>query len=70
MANKLRKNEETITIETNFVRDLGADSLDVVELLMDFEDCFEIEIPDEVAEKFIKVKDVVDYIADQQKIKN
>ena len=48
--------------EASFVDDLGADSLDVVEMVMALEEEFEIEIPDEDAEKLVKVQDVVDYV--------
>ncbi len=48
--------------EASFVEDLGADSLDTVELVMAFEEGFNIEIPDEDAEKIMKVQDAVDYI--------
>ncbi len=48
--------------EASFVEDLGADSLDTVELVMAFEEGFDIEIPDEDAEKITKVQDAVDYI--------
>lgn len=51
-----------ITPETSFVEDLGADSLDTVELVMAFEEAFGIEIPDEDAEKIVKVKDAIEYI--------
>jgi len=51
-----------ITPETSFVEDLGADSLDTVELVMAFEEAFGIDIPDEDAEKIIKVKDAIEYI--------
>ena len=51
-----------VTPEASFVDDLGADSLDTVELVMAFEEDFNIEIPDEAAEKIQKVKDAVDYI--------
>lgn len=54
--------EEDIKPESKFVEDLGADSLDLVELIMGFEDKFGIEISDEEAEKMITVKDVLDYI--------
>ena len=48
--------------EASFVDDLGADSLDTVELVMAFEEAFNIEIPDEAAEKIQKVKDAIEYI--------
>jgi len=51
-----------VTSEASFVDDLGADSLDTVELVMAFEEAFNIEIPDEAAEKIQKVKDAVEYI--------
>ena len=51
-----------VTPEASFVDDLGADSLDTVELVMAFEEAFDIEIPDEDAEKIRTVKDAVDYI--------
>ena len=53
--------------EASFVDDLGADSLDTVELVMAFEEAFGIEIPDEDAEKIQKVKDAVSYIESHQK---
>ena len=57
--------EEAVTNEATFLDDLGADSLDIVELIMALEEAFDIEIPDEEVEKAITVKDVVDYIAEQ-----
>lgn len=57
--------EETVTNEATFLDDLGADSLDIVELIMALEEEFDIEIPDEEVEKAITVKDVVDYIVEQ-----
>lgn len=55
--------EETKVVENaSFIDDLGADSLDTVELVMAFEEEFGIEIPDEAAEKILTVKDAVDYI--------
>jgi acyl carrier protein len=53
---------DDVTMEASFMDDLGADSLDVVELIMALEEEFEIEIPDEEAEKIQTVADVVDYI--------
>ena len=55
-----------VTGEASFVEDLGADSLDTVELVMAFEEEFGIEIPDEDAEKITRVKDAVDYIVKKQ----
>jgi acyl carrier protein len=54
--------EDSVKPESKFVEDLGADSLDLVELIMAFEDKFAIEISDEEAEKMVTVKDVLDYI--------
>ena len=54
--------EADVQIDSTFIDDLGADSLDIVELIMAFEEEFEIEIPDDVAEKIKTVKDTVDYI--------
>jgi len=59
--------EEDIKSESRFVDDLGADSLDLVELIMSFEDKFSIEISDEQAEKLVTVKDALDYIESQSK---
>ncbi len=53
---------EQIKMDSNFIDDLGADSLDTVELIMAFEEEFEVEIPDTDAEKIKTVKDVIDYI--------
>ena len=54
--------EDKVTPQASFVEDLGADSLDQVELIMAFEDAFDIEIPDEDAEKLRTVKDAMDYL--------
>ena len=54
---------DKVTLEASFVDDLGADSLDVVELVMVFEEEFGVEIPDESAEKIATVKDAVDYLS-------
>lgn len=62
IAEKLGVNEDKITPQANFVDDLGADSLDQVELIMAFEDAFDIEIPDEDAEKLKSVKNALDYL--------
>lgn len=66
IAKQLGVNASEVTPEASFVEDLGADSLDTVELVMAFEDTFNIEIPDEDAEKIIKVKDAVEYIKNKQ----
>ena len=56
--------EDSVTEESSFIDDLGADSLDIVELIMALEEEFDIEIPDGDAEKVVTVSDVVDYIKD------
>ncbi|KOA20546.1 acyl carrier protein [Clostridium homopropionicum DSM 5847] len=63
IADQLGLDENTIKLDSLFVDDLGADSLDVVELIMALEEEFDIEIPDEEAEKVTKVGDVVEYIS-------
>jgi len=62
VAEQLGKDAKEVTNEASFIDDLGADSLDIVELVMAMEDEFGIEIPDEEAEKIKTVKDVIDYI--------
>lgn len=57
---------ETITMDTTFIDDLGADSLDIVELIMALEEEFDMEIPEADAEKIISVGDVVEYIQKAQ----
>lgn len=59
---QLGVDESEVAIDSTFIDDLGADSLDIVELIMAFEEEFNIEIPDDVAEKIKTVKDTVDYI--------
>ena len=54
--------ESTVTGESSFIDDLGADSLDIVELIMALEEEFDLEIPDSEAEKVVAVNDVVNYI--------
>ena len=56
--------ENSVTEEASFIDDLGADSLDIVELILALEEEFDIEIPDTDAEKIVTVGDVVDYIKD------
>ena len=62
IMDKLGADEDKINIEASFVDDLGADSLDTVELIMQFEEEFGMEIPDEEAEKLTTVGSAVDYI--------
>ncbi len=62
VAEQLGKDVNEVTNEASFIDDLGADSLDIVELVMAMEDEFGIEIPDEEAEKIKTVKDVIEYI--------
>lgn len=62
IATQLSVEPEKVTSEAKFIEDLGADSLDIVELVMAFEDKFSVEVPDEDTEKLKSVKDVVDYI--------
>jgi len=65
IAEKLGVSEDKVTPQAAFVDDLGADSLDQVELIMAFEDAFDVEIPDEDAEKLKTVKDAMDYLQDK-----
>lgn len=62
IVDQLGVEESEIKLESSFIDDLGADSLDIVELIMAFEEEFNIEIPDEDAEKIGTVGDVVEYI--------
>ena len=62
VAEQLNVSESTITKEASFIDDLGADSLDTVELVMALEECFDTEIPDEDAEKLSTVGSVVTYV--------
>lgn len=62
IAKQLGVDIAQVTPEASFVEDLGADSLDTVELVMAFEEEFKVEIPDEDAEKITKVKDAIEYI--------
>ena len=59
--------EKPVTLESSFVNDLGADSLDIVELVMELEDEFDVNIPDEDAEKIQTVGDAVKYINETEK---
>lgn len=67
IVDQLDVTEEEVTPQASFVDDLGADSLDTVEMVMAFEEEFSIEIPDEDAEKIKTVQDAVDYIAKKVK---
>jgi acyl carrier protein len=62
IVEQLQVDEAEVTPTASFQEDLGADSLDVVELVMQFEEAFDLEIPDEDAEKIKTVKDAIDYI--------
>ena len=62
IVEQLGVTEGAVTLEASFIDDLGADSLDIVELIMALEEEFDIEIPDADAEKVVTVGDVVDYI--------
>ncbi|MBR5922302.1 MAG: acyl carrier protein [Clostridia bacterium] len=67
LSEQLEVNPDIITMDTNIADELGADSLDVVELLMAIEEEFEVEIPDEEIESLKTVGSVVDYIQDHMK---
>ena len=62
IAEKLGIDEEEITMESAFIEDLNADSLDIVELIMALEDELDMEIPDDEAEKFVTVSDIVKFM--------
>lgn len=66
IKNKLAVSASEITPEASFTNDLGADSLDTVELIMEFEKEFGVEIPDEAAEKIATVGDAISYIEEKQ----
>ena len=67
IVEQLGVDEEEVTSDASFVEDLGADSLDTVELVMAFEEEFEIEIPDEDAEKITTVQNAIDYATSHPK---
>ena len=66
IASQLNIDEERIELDTNLMKDLEADSIDAVEIIMAIEEEYDLEIPDEEAEKFQKVIDIVDYIKENQ----
>ena len=67
IVEKLGVDEAEITPEANFTKDLGADSLDTVELIMEFEKAFDIQIPEEEAQKIATVGDAIKFIEAQKK---
>ncbi len=67
IVNKLGVDANQVTMDASFTNDLGADSLDTVELVMEFEKAFNIQIPDEDAEKIAKVGDAVNYLKNKVK---
>ena len=67
IVEQLGVNPEQVTPTASFIEDLGADSLDIVELVMAFEEAFDLDIPDEDAEKIVTVKDAIDYIESKKK---
>src|SRR6185312_7779268 len=67
IVEQLQVDEAEVTPNASFQEDLGADSLDVVELVMQFEEAFDLEIPDEDAEKIKTVKDAIEYIEKNEK---
>ena len=66
IVDKLGIDKEKVTNESRFIEDLGEDSLDTVELIMQFEEDFDIEIPDDDAEKILSVQQAVDYIQNKK----
>ena len=66
IADQLGVSEDEIRPDSNFIEDLGADSLDIVELIMAMEEEFETEIPDEDAEKITSVQEAIDYVNSNQ----
>ena len=68
VARSMGVDESRVTPSASFVDDLGADSLDTIELWMTFEEAFNIEIPEEDAEKMITVEDAIDYVEKQKAV--
>ncbi len=67
IVDQLGVDEANVTPEASFIEDLGADSLDIVELIMALEEEFGVEIPDEDAEKIVTVRDAIKYISEHAK---
>ena len=67
ICEQMGQSKDKVTEETSFINDLGADSLDTVELVMEFEDEFDLNIPDEDAEKIQTVGDAIKYIEENAK---
>jgi acyl carrier protein len=67
IVEQLQVSEEEVKPEASFIEDLGADSLDLTELIMAFEEAFGVEIADEDAQKILKVQDAINYIESKQK---
>ena len=67
IVDKLGVEENEVTADASFANDLGADSLDTVELIMEFEKEFELSIPDEDAEKIVTVGDAITYLTENKK---
>lgn len=66
IVEQLAVDPEEVTMEASFVEDLNADSLDLVELIMEIEEKFGIQVPDDIAEKIVTVQDAVEYIQEQR----
>jgi len=66
VVEQLAVDPDEVTMEASFIEDLNADSLDLVELIMEIEEKFGIQVPDEVAEKIVTVGDAVDYIQENK----
>jgi acyl carrier protein len=69
MVKQLGLDQKEYSAKARFVQDLGADSLDVLELIMSFEEAFDIEIPDEDAEKIHTAQDAVDYVCKHARVR-
>ena len=67
ISKQLKKDAKDIRLESSVVKDLKANDLDMVEIIMNIEEFFDLQIPDEDAKKFVTVKDIIEYIAHQKK---